>query len=183
MNINFKNHFILMSGYNTRMNNQVYVAASKLTAEQQQQDVGAYFGSMLNTLNHIMVGDLLWLRRFQIHQSLFNNLNILETFPDFPGLDKLIYHDFGELHQRRKELDQIITNWVTDELTESDFNHSIEYTDTKGIFYKRNFAELLFHLFNHQTHHRGQISTILSQFEHDIGTTDFLIDIPTESSI
>lgn len=182
MDICFKYHFILMSGYNTRMNNQIYDTATKLTDEQQQQDVNAFFGSILNTLNHIMIGDLLWLRRFHNHPSPFKKLKLLKTFPDFPGLDKLIYNNFEELHQRRKELDKIITNWVTDEISESDFNHPIEYTDTKGNFYKRNFAELLFHFFNHQTHHRGQISTILSQFGHDIGTTDFLIDIPNEIS-
>ena len=182
MEISFKDHFTLMAGYNIRMNNQVYATTSKLTDGQKQQDVNAFFGSILNTLNHIMIGDLLWLRRFHNHPSPFSSLNLLETFPEFPGLNKLIYQDFIELHQHRKELDQIIINWISDDISESDFSYSIEYTDTKGISYKRNFAELLFHFFNHQTHHRGQISTILSQFGQDVGTTDFLIDIPTENS-
>lgn len=47
----------------------------------------------------------------------------------------------------------------------------------------RNFGELICHLFNHQTHHRGQLSTLLSQLELNLGVTDFLIDIPEVSAL
>jgi uncharacterized damage-inducible protein DinB len=49
---------------------------------------------------------------------------------------------------------------------------------TRGIASEKNFAELLSHFFNHQTHHRGQVSTLLSQLGADVGITDFLVDIP-----
>jgi len=180
MDNSFKAHFVLMANYNTRMNQQVYQAAAKLPEDQLRQNMNAFFGSVLGTLNHIMIGDLLWLRRFQNHPSNFLELARIEDFPEFAGLDNVICEDFSALYQNRKNLDDIITTWINKDITAPDFSHFIEYTDTKGIKYKRNFAELLFHFFNHQTHHRGQLSTLLNQLGHDIGITDFLIDIPSE---
>ncbi len=180
MNISFKHHFVLMTGYNARMNKQIYAASSNLTDAQRKQDVRAFFGTIIMTLNHVMVGDLLWLKRFESHPSDFPKLKSTQAFPEFTGLDQVITENFDLLSEKRTTLDHIIIDWINDDVNEQDFQHPIEYSDTKGIAYKRNFAELLFHFFNHQTHHRGQLSTMLSQFGHDIGITDFLIDIPTE---
>ncbi len=180
MGIDIKNHFILMAAYNTRMNKQVYEAASALTETQLKEDVGAFFGSVFATLNHILTGDLLWLERFQTHPTGFKSLTRISEFPSFQSLDQIAYRDFDELLIKRRELDQLIVDWIGNDISEKDFHQSIEYNDTRGIVYKRNFAELLFHFFNHQTHHRGQLSTMLSQFGHDVGITDFLIDIPSE---
>ena len=180
MDTNFKNHFILMAGYNTRMNLQVYETASNLTETQLKQDVGAFFGSIFATLNHVFTGDLLWLERFQTHPTGFKSLVKLDQYPAFKSLDQIAYQNFEELVIKRKELDQLITDWVRNDISEQDFHQFIEYSDTRGTVYKRNFAELLFHFFNHQTHHRGQLSTMFSQFGHDVGITDFLIDIPGE---
>ena len=58
---------------------------------------------------------------------------------------------------------------------------SLQYTNTKGIVWRRNFASLVFHFFNHQTHHRGQATTLLSQAGQDVGVTDLLALIPNEA--
>ncbi|MAC46924.1 MAG: hypothetical protein CMI12_08730 [Oceanospirillum sp.] len=58
----------------------------------------------------------------------------------------------------------------------------MSYSNTQGIVSQRNFAELVSHLFNHQTHHRGQVSTLLSQNGIDIGITDFLMEIPDKNT-
>ena len=63
-----------------------------------------------------------------------------------------------------------------------DFSRNLDYSNTKGVKSTRNFGELVSHLFNHQTHHRGQVSTLLNQMGHDIGTTDYLFDIPEMSA-
>ncbi|CAM3083108.1 DinB family protein [Moritella viscosa] len=51
------------------------------------------------------------------------------------------------------------------------------YSNTAGAVSERNFGALVSHLFNHQTHHRGQLSTILNQLDIDVGVTDLLIEI------
>ena len=180
MNLNFKNHFTLMAGYNQRLNYQVYTAAGLLTQAQLKQDCGAFFGSVFATLNHVLVGDLLWLTRFRNHPSGFNCLKMTDKFPEFTSLNQIAYSEFDELCNARKKLDKIICSWIQSDISETDFSENIEYVDTKGNPYRRNFGELLAHFFNHQTHHRGQVTTLLAQFGHDNGVTDFLIDIPLE---
>ena len=50
----------------------------------------------------------------------------------------------------------------------------LSYKNMSGVDSSRNFGELILHFFNHQTHHRGQVSTLLSQHGIDIGVTDLL---------
>ncbi len=170
-------HFQLMAGYNTRMNAQIYCAASELNAEALNKDVGAFFGSVLGTLNHILVGDLIWLSRFAQHSERYAALHALDDYPSPQSLNHLMYSDFKSLRQARVSLDETIERWCL-EFEESDFDLGMIYKNTKGVESQRNFGELVFHLFNHQTHHRGQVSVLLSQEGHDIGVTDFLVDIP-----
>ena len=169
-----------MAVYNQRLNKQVYSAAESLTSSQLKQDRGAFFSSVHATLNHILVGDLLWLSRFRHHSSAFESLNNMTDFPAFQSFDQIAYPEFDELSVARETLDKLIINWIENDISESDFSQTIQYTDTKGNPYQRNFGELLAHFFNHQTHHRGQVSTLLNQFGKDIGITDYLIDIPLQ---
>lgn len=170
-------HFQLMAGYNARMNTQTYNAASLLSAEVLNKDAGAFFGSVLGTLNHILVGDLIWLSRFALYSERYAALQAVGDFPLPLSLNHLVYTDFDVLRQARVSLDEIIERWCM-EITDADLCLDMVYKNTKGVESQRNFGELVSHLFNHQTHHRGQVSVLLSQEGYDIGVTDFLIDIP-----
>ncbi len=167
-----------MADYNYRMNRQIYQTSDKLKKEELQKDVGAFFGSVLGSLNHILVGDLIWLTRFSTFSNDFKSLKKLNKYPEPRKLNDVLYAEFAELYKARNEIDLIIKSWVKDEIKEDFFDHNLTYSNTKGIVSSRCFGELISHFFNHQTHHRGQISTILYQFGYDIGVTDFLIDIP-----
>ncbi len=171
-----------MANYNLRMNTQVYNAASQLSQDELTQDMGAFFQSILGTLNHIMVGDLFWLNRFALlHEAeseQFASLNTLLDFPKPKTLDQILFKDFSELHRTRQNLDIVIQTWLSNETCEQDFELNLTYHNSKGEAATRNFGELVSHLFNHQTHHRGQVSTLLSQKGIDVGGTDFLMDIP-----
>ncbi len=169
-----------MSAYNRRMNHQVYNASLHLKKDELEKNSGAFFGSVIGTLNHILVGDLLWLSRFKNHSDKYLSLNVIDKYPKPKGLDEKLYSDFAELYRVRKEMDEVICKWV-EETEESDFENSLLYRNSKNITSSRNFGELVFHLFNHQTHHRGQVSTLLNQYGYDIGVTDFLIDIPEKN--
>lgn len=171
-------HLRLMAGYNYRLNRQIFAGAAGLSEAQLQEPMGAYFGSVLGTLNHLLVGDLIWLGRFSQHSAKFISLRALTELPQPKRLDQIMYDRFGALSTARILIDESILTWAQDELTLDDLGRPFTYVDTRGEASTRTFGELVCHLFNHQTHHRGQVSTLLYQLGVDIGVTDFLADIP-----
>lgn len=172
-------HFKLLANYNQRINQQVYEAASQLSVEERSKDRGAFFQSIEGTLNHIMIGDLFWLGRYRKHSpDQFLSLKALEIFPKPQALAQILFTDFAELRHHRALLDSTLLDWTSNELSEEDLNCVLEYKNTQGKLFRKPFSEVLSHLFNHQTHHRGQVSTLLSQLGIDIGPTDFVFDIP-----
>lgn len=177
----FCEHFELMAQYNRRMNQQLLQAASGLPATVLEKDLGAFFHSILGTFNHLLVADLMWLGRFAQHREHYESLLKVARYPKPEMLDQIMYDELAELRAVREELDGLISYWVGNELQETDCQHTLTYRNSKGIQSTRQFGELLSHFFNHQTHHRGQLSTLFSQLGIDIGITDFLIDIPDQT--
>jgi uncharacterized damage-inducible protein DinB len=176
--MNIQRHFILMSDYNQRMNKQIYNVVKALGETEINADRGAYFKSIIGTLNHILVGDLIWLTRFSMHSERYISLQALAVFPKPTGLDQIIFADFKSLFETRQKVDLLISTWLKNEVKENDFNAFLRYSNMKGVVSEGDFGELVSHLFNHQTHHRGQLSTLLNQMNYDIGDTDFLFEIP-----
>ena len=165
-----------MAKYNQWINSQFYQAAEQLSQEELDQDRGAFFGSISGTLNHILVGDILWLRRFANHPAKLICLNAMQDHEMPTSLDQQLYKNFEDLHQARQSIDQIIRA-LCDEIQELDFEHMLSYSNSKGLPFQKNFGSLLQHFFNHQTHHRGQVSTLLYQQGIDVGVTDLLVRI------
>jgi uncharacterized damage-inducible protein DinB len=149
----------LMSQYNQWMNQKFYQVA--------------FFGSILGTLNHIYVADIIWLRRFSQHSQPYQSLNQLPELSSYTALDQIVTQDLVDLARRRQELDMVIINWCQ-ELKSEDLENNLQYSDTKGNLYYKNFGQLIYHFFNHQTHHRGQASSLISQQGLDVGITDLL---------
>jgi uncharacterized damage-inducible protein DinB len=178
MNASMRDLLQLLASYNTWMNAKVYGAASKLTADELVADRGAFFGSVLRTLNHIAVADRIWLRRFAEHPSLPEALSAVLVLPAPRSLDEILFCDLGELSAHRTMLDAAIERWVRD-LTDADLSSTLRYYNSKGAQNKR-LSGLVLHFFNHQTHHRGQVTTLLSQFGKDVGVTDLLALLPNE---
>jgi len=174
-----KSHFQLMAKYNQRMNAQLYEQASTLSDAQLSQNTGAFFGSLIGTLNHILVGDLFWLGRFRTHSDQYFSLAALEQFPRPTALNQILYADIEKFYEARVKLDAVIIEWL-DETDDGDFQRNFAYQSTQGKPFNKNFGEVLSHVFNHQTHHRGQASTLLCQYGRDIGATDFILDIPDQ---
>ncbi len=177
----FTSHFVLMAKYNVRMNAQVLNSITALNNSQLNENRGAYFCSILGTLNHILVGDIIWLKRFASFSQNYISLVAVADVATPQGLDELIFPKFEDYKAARLKVDKLLLQWCCDELKEADLQSDLCYSNSKGISASRNFAELISHLFNHQTHHRGQLSTLLNQLDIDIGMTDFLIDIPETS--
>lgn len=177
--MSLKDHFELLSVYNQRMNSKVYEAAGQLTKADLAKDRGAFFGSILGTLNHIIVGDTIWLKRFATQPSCLSSLQEVVGLEIPTSLDQIVFNDVGRLSQQRTWLDRIIIQWIAG-LSEKDLDFVLTYHNTKGIPANKRYSSLILHFFNHQTHHRGQVSTLLSQAGVNIGVTDLLVQIPEE---
>lgn len=92
-------------------------------------------------------------------------------------MNQILYDNFHKRQVERQIIDNLIIQFSL-ELQEKNLDTFLDYQDTKGNFYKRKLGFLIQHFFNHQTHHRGQITTLLSQLNIDIGSTDLLLLIP-----
>jgi uncharacterized damage-inducible protein DinB len=167
-----------MATYNQWMNQNIYVAAAGLSSADLKLDRKAFFGSILGTLNHIAVGDTIWLRRFAKHPAMFKVLLELDA-ANPQTLSEQLFPDLELLSEYRKKLDATIIKWVAS-ITEADFSIPLNYKNMKGVAAEKDFFSMLMHFFNHQTHHRGQVSTLLFQAGVDIGVTDLLAVIPNE---
>lgn len=119
-----------LATYNQWMNRKLYNAAAVLSDEQLTQDRGAFFGSIWATLNHIAVGDILWLRRVA---NGFPHLAALAPVQDLPqptALTDILCPDVAALTQLRATIDEVLTHVCT-ELSEQDLNTPLEYHSTK----------------------------------------------------
>ncbi|MDX1721756.1 MAG: DinB family protein [Pseudomonas sp.] len=180
--MSLKQHFDLLASYNQWMNSKVYEAAGQLSATSLAEDRGAFFGSILGTLNHIVVGDTIWLKRFATHPSCLTSLREVADLPDPASLKQIMFADFSSLYKHRNWLDGKIINWIG-ELSEGDMDYVLNYHNTQGVSASKCYSNLLLHFFHHHTHHRGQVSTLLSQAGVDIGVTDLLVLIPEASQV
>ena len=150
----------LMAEYNAWMNGKVYEACATLPAEVLFEDRGAFFKSIYLTLNHIAYSDLAFLSRFTGVPS------------EVPPLDQDLFGGFEALRAERTSLDGRLLDWAAT-LTGEWLTLSQTYV-SKVDGRSRTVPRwaLVAHLFNHQTHHRGQVTTLLSQLGMDVGSTD-----------
>lgn len=151
-----------MASYNRWMNERVYEVCSTLSDEERKRDVGAFFKSIHGTLNHILLADRIWMGRFS--GKAFQ----------FKSLDQELYSDFSQLRTERRNEDDRIIAWV-ESLTAEDSARELSYTSAVAPQPRRYplwFA--VTHFFNHQTHHRGQVTNLISQRGLDPGVTDLI---------
>lgn len=166
-------HIALMANYNQWMNRKVYAAASLLTDAELATDRQAFFDSILGTLNHLTLGDTVWLKRFAEHPAGFAALAPLASIVTPCDLKQLAFANIRELSAHRIWLDQLIIEWANG-LREPDLDLRLQYRNMRGVANNKPFFSLLVHFFNHQTHHRGQATTLLTQAGVDVGDTDLL---------
>lgn len=173
----FKDHVYQMADYNQWMNQKVFEAVGTLSPETLHADKGAFFGSIFATLNHLCVADTIWLKRFspvlQTHQAY----GPIIALPLPASLNEFLANNFNDLKDRRQLLDETLLE-LTSLLTDEELSQPITYQNSKGITANKTLFNLLMHLFNHQTHHRGQVTTLLSQTGIDIGITDLVFIQP-----
>lgn len=159
--------------YNTWFNSRLYEVVASLAEEERQRDLGAFFGSIHRTLSHILLTDRMWLGRISKHPHGFRSLEKTPLVFEIESLAQVLYPSFSDLAVQRRETDTAIEAWVA-ELTPEVLESDLSYARSTGQAMVAPFWHVVAHLFNHQTHHRGQVTTLLSQLGRDPGSTDFM---------
>jgi uncharacterized damage-inducible protein DinB len=158
----------VMATYNAEMNRRVYAAAARLPEAALAMDRGAFFGSILATLNHLVWADRTWMHRFAGWQKPGGGI------PSGIGL----YPDFAGLHAARTVLDEDLIAWAA-KLESSWLDGDLTwFSGATGREQHRPVALLVVHMFNHQTHHRGQVHAMLTAAGERTGDTDLPVILP-----
>lgn len=155
-------HARRMARYNRWMNEKLYACCAQLTDAQRKEDVGAFFKSIHGTLNHLLLADRVWMGRF--------------TGAPFAvrSLAQELYADFDELRAERARTDGEVVAW-SERLRAEDLDGILEYTSIVSPAPRRiGIGLAVTHFFNHQTHHRGQVTALLMQRGIDPGVTDLM---------
>ncbi|WP_158882336.1 DinB family protein [Rhodanobacter sp. L36] len=169
--MSLKHSFELLAAYTRWMNVKVYDASASLGEAMLHADQGAFFGSIFRTLDHLITADTIWLKRFAEHPSNYRSLDPVRLMAHPYSLTESPRATFGDLCETRQRMDEVIIEFVG-EIAEKDLDQTLTYTNRSNKSFAYPFDSLLLHFFNHQTHHRGQVTTLLSQNGIDVGITD-----------
>ena len=155
-------HYRMFGHYNAWANDRLFAAAGRLSVEQYRADRRAFFKSVHGTLNHLLVTDRVWMRRFTGEGDA----------PD--RLDAILFETFDELSAARKAEDSRIVAYV-EGLDEARIAGTIKYRRVSSPQeFEQQLAPALAHWFNHQTHHRGQVHTLLTGLVSEAPELDLL---------
>jgi len=141
-------YFIHMANYNIWANARLYKTCAEIGEDKVHQERPSFFGSIFKTLNHILVGDMIWMARFT-------------GSADAPKkLDQLLHEKFSDLSSTRADFDEKILDFAIS-LTDQKLQENFHYHDIAGAPHNVPLSICVGHMFNHQTHHRGQVHGLL----------------------
>jgi len=163
MEVIMKSELKIFSRYNTVAMQRLYDLLSGVPADLLLKEKGSFFGSIMGILNHLLSSDLNWFKRF--HEG-FPELKSLSSFDlsqnVIPGTKRLLYTELAPLRLRHETTTRAYSALI-DEADEDFFAREFSYVNMKGDKNVAVVGHVLFHLFNHQTHHRGAIAQILDE--------------------
>lgn len=155
----------MMATYNAWQNRNMRSVCETLTEAELRADRGAFFGSVMATLNHILWGDALWMSRLDGGDG-----------PSKPATDhKELCPTFASWTQERQRMDQRIINWAKGVSVESLSGDLRWHAQMLNKDMQKSMGLCVVHLFNHQTHHRGQVHTLLTGFGRKTEDTDLVL--------
>jgi uncharacterized damage-inducible protein DinB len=158
-----KSRYTMLAAYNAWCNERLYDAAAKLSDADYRADRGVYFRSMHGTLNHLMVGDRIWMWRFT------------GAGPVPERLDQILYDDFAALRAARRAEDARISRYIG-ALSDADLAGTIRFrTVVRPQDVELDLTPAFDHFFNHQTHHRGRAHALLTAMTGDAPSFDLIV--------
>lgn len=143
-------HVRTLARYNAWANTRLYDAVMTLPAGEAERNRPSFFGSIVNTLNHILVVDRIWLSRIE------------NVDAGVSRLDEILHTDLQALYDARKAFDTHIIRLI-DGWDEAQLTGTFRYANLSGETFEQPLHPVLTHVFNHQTHHRGQVHQMLSE--------------------
>jgi uncharacterized damage-inducible protein DinB len=159
-----------MAAYNAEMNRRLYAAADTLEEAARRGDQGAFFGSIHGTLCHLLWGDRMWMHRFDGWERP------AQRIPESPGL----IEDWATLKAARAADDARIEAWAA-RLAPADLDGDLTwFSGATGREMTKPRWLCIAHMFNHQTHHRGQAHALLTRLGAQVGDTDLPWVIPDQ---
>jgi uncharacterized damage-inducible protein DinB len=156
-----ESYFLTLARYNAWANRRLYDACAALPEAEYMMSRAAFFGSIHGTLNHLLVGDRIWAARIERKPN-----------PKIT-LDQILYGDLVALRVARQAEDDHLINLVG-AIAERSLDRPLAYATTSGQRHQTPLRLVLAHLFNHQTHHRGQVHGLLSQTKIDPPSLDLI---------
>jgi uncharacterized damage-inducible protein DinB len=169
--MNARDHFLMLARYHVWATERLLDRhVTQLSDDEYRRDVGLFFKSVHGTLNHLLVAERgLWFERFVNGVSPKRKLN-------------------EEVHSDRAAVDyalrQAVREWLPaiDRWADSRFDNPLTYTSTEGVPRTVPFTPTLSHVFNHGTHHRGQISAAITAMGHDAPEIDLLFTVLADAA-
>jgi uncharacterized damage-inducible protein DinB len=167
--------FRSMAQYNTWMNLRIYDICGALSDEERKRNLHALFGSIHRTLNHLLLTDRVQMGRF-VGADRMRSFDERGHPIEICSLDQELCADFSTLRREREKTDAMIEAWTkSDEISPEFLAHEMVYDAMSAPGrYRVPMWIAVTHFFNHQTHHRGQITTLLNQLGRDPGVTDLM---------
>jgi uncharacterized damage-inducible protein DinB len=165
-----KSYFQTLARYNQWANRRIYGAVGELPPAEIAAPRIGFFPSLLKTLNHLIVTDRIWLSRLTATPD-----------PDAKALDQIIAADFADLSAQRAALDARIIGFVAD-LPPARLGEILVYKTMAGMPFETPVDMVLAHMFNHQTHHRGQAHGMLSATKVAPPSLDMILFLREESA-
>jgi uncharacterized damage-inducible protein DinB len=139
-----------LARFNGWANTRLYESCARLSDVDYKRDRKAFFGSIHNTLNHVLVVDRLFRGRIEGWK------------PEIKALDQILHGDFDALRAARVAEDTAIVRMV-DGLDPKRLAQPLKYAFMDGTPAQTQLDVVLVTMFNHQTHHRGQVHAMLTQ--------------------
>ncbi len=177
--MDLSSNFRMLALYNQRMNKQLLAVCSKLTHKQLHQNTSSFFPTIMAHWNHILFGDLIMLQRLVVNELVSVEATVLAKLPVSKSVSDTFASNLDELSELRELVDSIYIE-ITNQFTSKSYSQIVRYTTTEGLVIERTVGQFCQHIFNHQTHHRGQLTCLLSQCGLDFGCTDLPIVVPEE---
>jgi len=158
----------VMADYNAEMNRRVFGAAGRLSDAARRADGGAFWSSIHGTLSHLYWGDRIWMARFGVGDPPHVGLRDSAGFVP----------EFNDLAARRRALDADIVAWAGALSPEALAGDLTWWSGATGREQTRSRALCVVQIFNHQTHHRGQVHALITRAGEAVGDTDLPFVLP-----
>ncbi|REL37309.1 damage-inducible protein DinB [Thalassotalea euphylliae] len=169
-----------MALYNQRINQQLLAVCQALPKALLDKPTGSFFATITDYWNHLLFGDLILLGRLVGNNLASLSSASLANFPTPVSPQDTYFKHIEELSSVRAKLDKLLIEFCQ-QLSEQECGMVIHYTTTEGDNVTKVASDVVQHLFNHQTHHRGQLTCVLSQFGADYGCMDLPVIVPEGS--